>query len=392
MSTSLTITPNPTYPPASYPRLHNPVAHAGNTGGANHRTHNTHPFSKQPQSSSATTLIAPALAAASFTALALADTQSTQQPTQPTSNLQHSKQKSTFGIKVFEGVLYPLLANTAVFGISVGFTYLTKHGKEGGFFRKRGEETVKWFEGANSIKLGNPFKNNETLLGLKNIFKDKNHLLEFKTPVKLPPESADMAKMILYSFVDGSAVAVLVALAENYSIPIAKWIDKKAGTQPPDDSPYEAHAKHPQTLGTIALGRLATAGIVIPTAVALDKTRLKILGNRSLNKVLFEIPGVIATRKLTQQFPSLRKEIAKIWPKDLPRLNLPYLGKTVLFEAFYTSVCTLGLYGSSRILAGPVADFLKQFKQPQQPIQPKQPYSTIPSSASTTTQPVLQYA
>lgn len=389
MSTSLTITPNPTYPPASYPRLHNPVAHAGNTGGANHRTHNTHPFSKQPQSSSATTLIAPALAAASFTALALADTQSTQQPT---ANLQHTKQKSTFGIKVFEGALYPFLANTAVFGISVGFTYLTKHGKEGGFFRSRGEETVKWFEGANSIKLGNPFKNNETLLGLKNIFKDKNHLLEFKTPVKLSSDSADMAKMILYSFVDGSAIAVLVALAENYSIPIAKWIDKKAGTQPPDDSPYEAHAKHPQTIWTILGGRLTTAGIVVPTAVLLDKTRLKILGNRSLNDVLFHTPGEKLGEYINTHFPQFRENIAKVWPKDLPPLDLPYLGKTVLFEAFYTSVCTLGLYGSSRILAGPVADFLKQFKQPQQPIQPKQPHSTIPSSASTTTQPVLQYA
>jgi hypothetical protein len=389
MSPLPSINPTTPYTPPNYPRLHTPVAHTSSTGGGNYRSYSTHPFQKQPHSSGATTLIAPALAAASFTALALADTQSTQQPV---SNPQHTKQKSTFGIKVFEGVLYPLLANTAVFAISVGFTYLTKHGKEGGFFRSRGEETVKWFEGANSIKLGNPFKNNETLLGLKNIFKDKNHLLEFKTPVKLSPESADMAKMILYSFVDGSAVAVLVALAENYSIPISKWIDKKAGTQPPDDSPYEAHAKHPQTLSTIALGRLATAGIVIPTAVALDKTRFKALGNRSLNDVLFHTPGEKLGEYVNTHVPQFKESIAKIWPKDLPPLDLPYLGKTVLFEAFYTSVCTLGLYGSSRVLAGPVADFLKQFKHPHQPVQAKPASSTAPSLASTTTQPVLQYA
>jgi hypothetical protein len=368
MSTLLSTNPTTTYTLPNSPRLHTPVAHTGSTGGANHRSQNTpHPFQNQPHLSTASALIAPIIAAGSFTALALADTQSAPQATtdlpQSATNPTAKKQTSTFGINVFEGVLYPFLANTAVFAISVGFTYLTKHDKEGGWFRKRGEDTVKWF-------------------------KQENKLLNiFKSPVKLSEDSADMAKMILYSFLDGSGIAFLVALAENYSIPISKWIDKKAGTEPPDNSPYEAHAKHPQTLLTIILGRLATAGIVVPTAVILDK--YKAFDNKSLNDVLFHIPGEQLGKYVETNFPKFKENVAKIWPKDLPPLDLPYLGKTVLFEAFYTSVCTLGLYGSSRLLAGPIADFFKQFKQPSQPAQQTTVASSLQPIAD---QPVLQYA
>ncbi|MEJ0009415.1 MAG: hypothetical protein WDN72_02135 [Alphaproteobacteria bacterium] len=140
-----------------------------------------------------------------------------------------------------------------------------------------------------------------------------------------------MAKMVFFSFADGSLVAPFVKLFEDKRETIARRIDDKLGSTPADLSAYEAEPK--QSWGTVVAGRLVTVGVVVPTAVALDKA--------GLNEKLFGRPGLrlgewIARTPLARSFG---------------RLDVPGLFKVVFFEFFYTSVCTTGLYFLSRGIA-----------------------------------------
>lgn len=251
--------------------------------------------------------------------------------TAPTaSGVKNQKVEPTAGMKIFDTLLYPIFTNVAVFAISVFATYQTKHGdmdtKLGRFFKVRGENLVSWFEGKTKLfdKVSSPFS--------------MNH------------RSADMAKMVAFSFIDGTLMAPFVVLLENKSVPISKKLDVLMGTEPPDDAPYKEREKRHQGWGSVLTGRLATCAIVVPTAVALDR-KVGAFGNKSLNAILFEEPGEKLGEYVQQKYPAVQQKF--------PTLQIPYLGKTVFFEAFYTSLCTLGLYISSRLLTGPVADFFK---------------------------------
>jgi hypothetical protein len=216
----------------------------------------------------------------------------------------------TPGLKLFDVFLYPFLTNFVVFGISVAATYLTSHGadkgkngkllygKIGEFFHSRGEWMVNKFQG----------------MGMNR-------------------NQADMSKMVFFSFADGTLVAPLVKLFEDRREKIARAIDTKLGVVPADPSVYDAEPK--QSWASVIGGRLATAMIVVPTAVALDKT--------GLNDKLFSNPGL-----KTGEWIAKKPKLAKYFGK----LDLPGLFKTSFFEAFYTSVCTAGLYFSSRFFAG----------------------------------------
>ena len=246
------------------------------------------------------------------------------------SGVKNQKVEPTAGMKIFDTLLYPIFTNVAVFAISVFATYQTKHGdmdtKLGRFFKVRGENLVSWFEGKTKLfdKVSSPFS--------------MNH------------RSADMAKMVAFSFIDGTLMAPFVVLLENKSVPISKKLDVLMGTEPPDDAPYKEREKRHQGWGSVLTGRLATCAIVVPTAVALDR-KVGAFGNKSLNAILFEEPGEKLGEYVQQKYPAVQQKF--------PTLQIPYLGKTVFFEAFYTSLCTLGLYISSRLLTGPVADFFK---------------------------------
>lgn len=219
------------------------------------------------------------------------------------------KPRRTTGLRIFDVFLYPFLTNFVVFAISMAATYLTSHGadksgsgkliygKAGEFFHSRGE----WLVGRLQR------------LGLKR-------------------GQADMAKMVFFSFADGTLVAPFVKLFEDRREKLAKKIDDKLGTTPRDTSVYDAEPR--QSWTSVITGRLATASIVVPTAVALDKT--------GLNDRLFSEPGRKAGEWIAHK-PGIAKWFGK--------LDTPGLFKTVFFEAFYTSVCTAGLYFSSRLLA-----------------------------------------
>ena len=217
--------------------------------------------------------------------------------------------KRTAGERAFDAFLYPFLTNFGVFSISVVATYLTSkggpdpvtgklpHGKIGGFFFKRGE----WLKG-----------------GFKKI--------------GMGEKAADMAKMVFFSFADGTLLAPVVKLFEDRREHIARWIDGRLGTVPADLSVYKAEPK--QTWGSVLEGRLLTSMIVVPTAVVLQTT--------GLNTVLFENPGLKAGQWVASK-PDLAKRFGK--------LHVPELFKIGVFEAVYTSICTGGLYFISRTIA-----------------------------------------
>jgi hypothetical protein len=215
----------------------------------------------------------------------------------------------TPGLRLFDVFLYPILTNFSVFAISVGATYLTSrggdrnaegkliYGKIGEMFQSRGEWLVNKFKG----------------LGMSH-------------------EQADMSKMVFFSFADGSLMAPFVKLLEDRREKIGRWIDDKLGTTPADLSVYQEEPK--QTMLSLLGGRLATVAIVVPTAVALDKT--------GLNNRLFTQPGIAMGESLSK-YPRLSKALGHIDVKEVSKISL--------FEAFYTSVCTTGLYFSSRFFA-----------------------------------------
>ncbi len=222
--------------------------------------------------------------------------------------------KRTPGLKLFDVVLYPIVTNLAVFGISVGATYLTKrggdrtkegkliYGKVGEFFQKRGDWLMAKFES----------------MGM-------NH------------NQADMSKMVFFSFLDGSIMAPFVKLVEDRREKIGKWFDDKMGTTPENDDAYKAEPK--QSWLSVLGGRFITAGIVVPTAVALDKIKP---GGTSLNDHFFNNPGK-AIGEWAAAKPAITKWFGKVDVREIFRVSI--------FEAFYTSVCTAGLYVSSRFIA-----------------------------------------
>jgi len=232
----------------------------------------------------------------------------------------------TPGLKIFDIFLYPLLTNFVVFGVSVAATYLTSkggernqagkliYGKVGKFMQERG----KWLQ-------------------------------EKFMHTGMTENQADMAKMVAFSFVDGSLMSPVVKVFEDHREHIGRAIDVKLGTVPKDDSVYSAEPKH--SWSSILGGRLATVSIVVPTAVALDKT--------GLNDKLFTKPGLQVGHYLAKK-PSVAKLLSKY--------DIPELGRIGAFEAFYTSVCTAGIYLISRFIARSLDHKEKKHEQSDAPL------------------------
>lgn len=228
--------------------------------------------------------------------------------------------KRTPGLWTFDALLYPLFTNLSVFLISVGATYLTarggdknaagklKYGKIGQFMQKRGD----W-------------------------------LMEKLKTTGMSHAQADMSKMVVFSFLDGSLMAPVVKLFEDRREKFGKALDNLFGTTPPDDAPYKAEPK--QSWGSVLGGRFVTAAIVVPTAVALDRIKVfdQVLNTKiPLNDKLFNNPGEKFGAKL-EKVPAIAKIFRGHDVKELTRI--------AAFEAFYTTVCTAGLYLSSRTFA-----------------------------------------
>ena len=241
----------------------------------------------------------------------------------------HDKtQQRTPGLKLFDVFLYPVLTNFGVFAVSVAATYLTSRGKDtkdgklvfgkfGKFMAERGEWLDKKFENMGMGK-----------------------------------RTAEMSRTVFFSFADGTLLAPVVKLFEDKREKIGKGIDKALGTKPEDESVYQAEPK--QSWLSVLGGRLATVLIVVPTAIGLNNIPLKPKNGvptldaagkeikRNLNDLFFREQGEAIGHYLEKK-PFFKKHFGSY--------NLPALSRVVAFEAFYTSVCTAGLYISSRFFA-----------------------------------------
>ncbi|MDG1286059.1 MAG: hypothetical protein P8P30_00680 [Rickettsiales bacterium] len=264
------------------------------------------------------------------------------------------KQKRTRGLRVLDAFIYPFLNNFAVFAISAYATYMTKNGdKHGGalnnWLKSRGDNLMNTFKG---------WGMNE--------------------------EQSEMSKMVFFSFLDGSIMAPVIKLFEDKRESIARGLDTMFGTVPEDDSVYAAEPK--QTWKSVLLGRAATAAIIVPIAVLMDKKKVNGQiknektgkwgnGRVSLNAKLFEAPGEKAGERIVKHYPGIKKRF--------PKIDWPYLLKTGAFEAFYTSVCTAGLYFSSRL----IAKHDDKAKAKKEPTQEAKFQKTSPSSKPTKSKP-----
>lgn len=250
-----------------------------------------------------------------------------------------TKPKRTTGLKLFDVFLYPILTNVAVFALSVGATYFSMHGKEAGKLIE--DKDGKMVPNA-TRKFGLFMSGRVEWLGR-----------QFNKVGITGEKTVEAASMVTFSFVDGSIMAPFIKMLEDRREKIAKWIDTKLGTKPKDESVYEAEPK--QSWASVLGGRAVTAGIVVPTAYLLGNFGRKENGKigrvtekeKSFNDLMFKDPGYNFGEKLGKKYPAQNAWIAE----KLPGTNIAGLAKVGLFEAFYTSVCTAGLYVSSRFFA-----------------------------------------
>jgi hypothetical protein len=284
----------------------------------------------------------------------------------------------TFGLKVVDGIIYPIINNAGVFTISVGFTFLTKHGNEvGEYFRDIKESTnnpvvATLSLGAEKFSEFWAWRGDQTVNWLQNT-------------LNMEKDSAEMAKMVTFSFLDGCLLAPAVKLLEDRRGDFAKGIDTFFGTKPEDESIYDAEPT--QTWASVLGGRALTAAIVVPTAVAMDSVYLKHVVDEvahfdNFNNTFLNKPGFALAEKFQQHFPEIAERIGTEVKESLGESRLQTLGKTGVFEAFYTSVCTAGLYVSSRFLAE-LGDKKQQEKEQYQAkeAQIRTPYTVVKDDA-----------
>lgn len=222
------------------------------------------------------------------------------------------KAKRTLGLRLFDNLLYTVLTNTSVFLMSVGFTYMTKHGRTIGADGSKTRAVGTWF-----AKRRDPILKGFEKIGVKG-------------------RAAEDATTVLFSFVDGTLFAPLVKLIEDRREKIAYKIDSALGTTPDNMSAYDAEPK--QSWRSVIEGRLATSAIVVPIAIAMEKT--------GGNNAIFYRAGNKLAGFVRETLPKLDQWLTK---KTIHHKE--YFFQTSVFETFYTSVCTVGLYIMSRGIA-----------------------------------------
>jgi hypothetical protein len=231
------------------------------------------------------------------------------------------KSKRTKGLRVFDALVYPVFNNTTVFITSVVATYLSING---------GKMTA----------AGKP------ALGKAGLwFRDRSIGTDafFQTKFGMGATAAKNFRIVLWSFIDGSLLSIPVKWLENVREPVAKKLDDMFGTRPADNTPYEAEPK--QTWGSVLGGRTATAAIVVSTALAFEGIKHN---GKTLNDKIFERPSE-AIEGFVKRSPRLNSFFSR--PSIAEKIDVKPLAYVSIFEAVYTSICTAGLYFSSRAFA-----------------------------------------
>ena len=233
----------------------------------------------------------------------------------------------TFGLRAVDIGLYGGLNNITVGVSSIFFTYLTNRGSK---FGKAGS-AARWF-GEKMEMRGDWIENKFLNAGLPKAF-------------------AENARMVFWSFVDGTTVIPAIKIAEDNRENIAKGIDTVVGSRPTDDSVYTAEPK--QGWGSVLGGRLLTAGVVVPTAAFMNKIdhhngsfKWAMENGPNLNQRAFIDPGIKLGEYVAKNHPKFTQRFSKEGFEEMTKVSI--------FEGFYTSLCTVGLFFTSRWLAGGV--------------------------------------
>jgi hypothetical protein len=260
----------------------------------------------------------------------------------------NARPERSFGLKAFDVFLYPFVTNTGVFVTSVFFTYLTNRGSHFGT------------AGSKVRQFGELVEKRGTWL--------RGKLMD----MGMPEPVANNVKMVFWSFADGTLLAPVIKNFEDNRENIAQKIDQLAGTEPDDPAVYTAEPK--QSWKSVLGARMLTAGIVAPTAGALNNVRFRMLGEyNDLNYHLFTRPGIALGNELKENAALVRR---------FGKENIEEVANCTFFEAFYTSVCTAGQYYFSRWIASdkkPAAMDTDHGTQPHQQIHTPEHEGTLPS-------------
>lgn len=221
----------------------------------------------------------------------------------------NAKPKRTLGLKIFDIGLYGVLTNTSVFAVSVLLTYMTKMGHEMGEVGSTLRKVGTW------------------------VHDRKKPLIKGFNKIGVKGESAEMGAMVFFSFLDGTLFAPLVKLLEDRREAIALKIDTVLGTKAENMKAYEAEPK--QSWTSVIWGRIKTSMIVLPVAIVMDK-----IGG---NQKLFYGQGHALADAIETKAPKLAN-----WLENHSVRDRKQFFAITVFEAFYTSVCTIGLYVLSR--------------------------------------------
>lgn len=304
------------------------------------------------------------------------------------------EKKRTLGMMITDGIIYPLVTNPAVWGLSVIATYLTQKGgdkhaaataiNETGktikaFFEEDGKEVLRKvapgesLEGAKIPEFG--------MIGRGLASRGKWLDQKFKN-LGASDEQAQGLRFVTFSFIDGSLLEPITSTLEKNRNDISQGIDGVLGTQPKDTAVYDEEPARGD--GSLLAGRAITAGIVVPTALYLNKergTNIDGTPKKSFNATLLDEPGIklgenvqaMIEHGLENVKPTTLGEratlVAAKMSKGLDKLSGHTLDKkslfqTIVFEAFYTTVCTAGLYASSWLLAGKQKDVKAESEKP----------------------------
>ena len=231
------------------------------------------------------------------------------------------KEKRTLGLRLFDATFYGGVVNTAIFAASAASTYWTYHGnsvgKPGGALRKLGEA----------------------------FYKRRKPIEEALGTIGIKGEAAKIGTTVFWSFFDGTLFAPLIKLIEDRRERIALSIDTVLGTKADNMRAYDAEPK--QGWKSVLAGRLETLSIVLPVAIIMEYTHG--------NKKIFYDGGEKAMGWVEKNLPTLDKKFTKlVSAPHAPELaaEQPIRKKTlshvIAFEAFYTSICTIGTYLFSR--------------------------------------------
>lgn len=231
------------------------------------------------------------------------------------------KPKRTLGLRIFDATFYGGLVNTAIFLASAASTYWTYHGNTVG---KPGS-VLRW--------IGEAFHKRRKLI---------ETALE---TIGIKGEAGKIGTTVFWSFFDGTLFAPLIKVIEDRREKIALSIDTVLGTKSDNMRAYDAEPK--QSWKSVIAGRLETLGIVLPVAIIMEKT--------GGNKRIFYDGGEKMMAFAKKHLPTVDNKITSLVsaphaPEHLAELatRKKSLWHVLSFEAFYTSICTIGTYLFSR--------------------------------------------